>query len=55
MAIVAGEGFTVHVSKCRESFEAPYAMKLTVEGIGVIEGTDKGVTLSIPRSLTTGR
>jgi hypothetical protein len=46
MAIVASEGFTVYVSKCRESFGKPYEMKLTVEGTGSIEGTDKVVTLN---------
>jgi len=45
MAIVASEGFTVHVSKCRESFGKPYEMKLTIEGSGIIEGTSQGVDL----------
>jgi len=46
MAIVADQGFTIHVSRCRESFDKPYVMKITVDGTGSIEGTDKVVTLN---------
>jgi hypothetical protein len=50
MAIIVETGFTVHVSRCRESFDKPYGMKLTLVGSGMIEGdgTVVPITKDIP-------
>lgn len=45
MAIVASEGFSIHVSKSRQSFGDPYTLKITIDGTGSIEGTAHTVDL----------